>query len=72
MSAPKGVECSKCYFFQPRDPRNEDAGECRFEAPLLRVPGYAVWPRVQPSDWCGKFRYQEDWPDRLVPNKKNN
>ena len=62
MSAPTGVRCGGCYYFQPLDPQSERPGECRKAPPIDRQRS---WPIVLADDWCGEFRHQSDWPDAL-------
>lgn len=48
--------CGTCEFFQPRiDPIAD--GECRINPPTeLKKGGYARWPLVTESYWCGKYK----------------
>jgi hypothetical protein len=40
-------------------------GKCRCGPPQVIVKAeqfavpYAVWPEVEPTDWCGKFAFRE-------------
>lgn len=68
MSAPHGVACKGCYYFQPRESQNFDAGYCR-HSPPTRPPDLGRWPLVAPDDWCGKFRHQADLPEHLLGGK---
>ena len=72
MSAPGGVQCSKCYCFQPLDPHNDDLGDCHFDPPVVAHPGLGRWPLVDPhTGWCFKFRHQAELPLHLkgLPEK---
>lgn len=47
-----GMPLDGCRFHDPT------TGTCRRHAPMrLDVPGHpnALWPRVEPGDWCGKW-----------------
>jgi len=56
--------CRDCEFYQGGA---EDKGHCHFNAPFpsLKSPmmnekffadATITWPRVQPTDWCGRFK----------------
>lgn len=45
--------CANCLYWQSED---ENRGTCRFHAPFPEDGGTAaVWPRTQPTDWCGDW-----------------
>lgn len=60
--------CETCVFWHPdqapsKDKRGGPWGECRRNAPRLRMPRMseeteAVWPPTSQTDWCGEFRPQ--------------
>jgi hypothetical protein len=56
--------CDGCIFYVPRpDITQGPCGECRASAPPPRTDqeqgghaGLAVWPLVEPADFCGSFK----------------
>ncbi len=58
-------ECSNCYFMRGREFRDINSGEpynmhfCRRQQPGISVKGYAQWPVVRHTDWCGEWKKKE-------------
>lgn len=52
-------QCDNCKFYRPRTYTlsglpPETIYECRFSDPVARG-SVSVWPRVEATDWCGKW-----------------
>lgn len=55
VTPPSGQDCVTCKFGITRD-LNETKRvlECRFSDPISQGT-FAVWPKVQQTDWCGRW-----------------
>jgi hypothetical protein len=50
--------CSACnYFYSCRNWKGVEVfGECRYNPPIVDGVMPGVFPRVEPEDWCGKWK----------------
>lgn len=51
---PDNATCLNCVLW------DQKTTECRRDFPV-RSDGPRMWPKTQPTDWCGAFN--DDWDD---------
>lgn len=61
MDASLPVKCANCEFYVPTNRGFFPAGQCRRYPPSTRGHSAdAVWPLVEPVQWCGEYREKDD------------
>ena len=56
---PVQLRCSTCVFFLAgitNTGADEAGGLCRRNVPLIVPSGWAIWPAVKTTDWCGEWK----------------
>ncbi len=51
-------KCETCAYWDEIY-KDRTAGTCHFSAPIIMVDSAFIWPKTNPSDWCGKWEASE-------------